>query len=376
MTLAECCAVLSKALIEHSDSISLSLESALTPLNDLCQAYVFQNYVQNAKENKTILVFLLENDHHAEHSIENCTNDIRLFLKSVEQNIELNSHIMFTDKQKVSLASTFSLGTAKRLITDLAFKNEFKWQSLKENLIACVDPFPVSLTTAIAKLLAIKREPGENLQSLYLRCVDMKDLLLNSFGKSDANVDLIIGDHFSLCVSETFNRRLKDDEKSNFSNLLKLALVFCYDEGIVLPNSSERTTITTCLTDSPHQNPSNVSECNLSDDNSHTVPSIMQSSGSHSHSIHNVDGSGSPRLIQSPESRSRTSANLKAKLQRKQGRRCYKCGIYNQHIARFCPKLEVGNRMSPLLNPNKYRQENLLYPFVKWDSPLTMARCM
>ena len=282
MTTSDLCEFFSNLLIKQNEFFSKNVAKIFDPVHDVCNSYVFLNFLKYVQDQQTILFFSLKKGDSSNHPLGKHTLDVRLFLKSVEQAIQLNSYIKFTDRQKISLALTFTLGIAKQLVADLAIKYNFNWQSFKSGFIACIDPVPAPISGILSKLLAIKRNPGENLPSLYLRCKEMMELLLISHKMLDPTaVNVLVGDLFSLCVNQKFHRSLVDEDKKDLSSLLNLALTFCRREGIIIPDPNELTA---------------------------NITSVLPNT---------------PPMI--------------ARVPRKLRRRCYNCGVYNLHIAKFCP---------------------------------------
>ena len=365
--------VISQSINEHT--LARSLSDAMIPMKDACQSHVFRSYLNSAKENKNIPTFSINVDLHSpsiEDTLGDSTQNVRLFLASVEKAIKLNSQIQFTDRQKFLLASTFTIGTAKQLLIDCAVKNEFDWHSLKKSFINYTEPIPPPPSIVMAKLLAIKWKPSESLLSLYLRCKQMRELLLYSLETNDtAGINTIVADHFSLCVSKKFNRRLSADSKTDLSHVLDLAVEFCYKEGIMIPDPNELTDqITPVLHDpcSTHK----PTPCNHDSGKNHAIlPSKCQNIA-----VDTSDNSrqtpysdimpqpvntsivlGSPQAIPFSLPRHMRRHNgsgherRRPKQRQRKRRRCYKCGIYGQHLAKFCNVLNYGNsyfRFSPI----------------------------
>ena len=169
--------------------------------------------------------------------VQNIETNVFLWLKSIDRYTPNNGH---TDEDRIEIARYFSIGNANEILEKCILLHGPKWSIIKAKFSALSLPEPFNALDLIEKIINIEKKPGECLQSIALRLLELGDLL-NLDGSYSDMIGPLLSDSFCKFLPKRFHRTLSVEHKKSLLTVLKMALIYQIENPI--SPSDEKVTI-------------------------------------------------------------------------------------------------------------------------------------
>ena len=149
-------------------------------------------------------------------------DNVELWVQQVEN---ITPSTSFTDAERCQLALHFALGVARKIL-ELAIQNQkSNWNAAKDVFIANSGAQKKEAAIIIGNLFAIKRQPKETTQELWIRTLEIMNQLKMQIGY-EVIAEKMAVEAFARAISLRFFNKLTEGAKNDFNNILQLAITY------------------------------------------------------------------------------------------------------------------------------------------------------